>query len=71
MLSAALRASSLDAHEEAGGVGQRSEPPDELGVNELPDCGVNPDTSVPLISAAEEVMSSVFTRPCERVNVQS
>ncbi|XP_021509219.1 serine/threonine-protein phosphatase 4 regulatory subunit 1 isoform X2 [Meriones unguiculatus] len=58
VLSAALRASSLDAHEEASGAGQRSELPDELGVNELPDCGVTPDTSVSLISTAEESMDA-------------
>lgn len=59
VLSAALRASSLDAHEEAGGVEQRSELQDEAGVNELPDCALSPDTSMPLISAAEEVIRSV------------
>lgn len=55
VLSAALRASSLDAHEETtGGVEQRSELRDEVGVSELPDCNISQDTSVPLISAAEE-----------------
>lgn len=59
VLSAALRASSLDAHEETtGGVEQRSELRDEVGVSELPDCNISQDTSVPLISAAEEVISS-------------
>lgn len=54
MLSAALRASSLDAHEETGGVEQRSELQDEVCVSELPDCNISHDTCVPLISAAEE-----------------
>ncbi|XP_021073599.1 serine/threonine-protein phosphatase 4 regulatory subunit 1 isoform X1 [Mus pahari] len=54
VLSAALRASSLDAHEETGGIEQRSELQDEVCVSELPDCNINHDTCVPLISAAEE-----------------
>lgn len=63
MLSAALRASSLDAHEEASSGEHRSELQDDLGVNELPDCSLEQDASLPLISAAEEVMSSVmFTK---------
>lgn len=57
VLSAALRASSLDAHEETSGVEQRSELQDEVCVSELPDCNINHDTCVPLISAAEEVSS--------------
>lgn len=52
VLSAALRASSLDAHEETGGVEQRSELQDEVCVSELPDCNISHDTCVPLISAA-------------------
>ncbi|XP_059134405.1 serine/threonine-protein phosphatase 4 regulatory subunit 1 isoform X1 [Peromyscus eremicus] len=58
VLSAALRASSLDAHEEASSGEHRSEPQDELGVSELPDCNADQDTSVPLISAAEESMDA-------------
>lgn len=54
VLSAALRASTLDAHEEAGGAEQRSEPQDEVGAGELPDCSIREDPPVPLISAAEE-----------------
>ena len=57
VLSAALRASSLDAHEETGGVEQRSELQDEVRVRDLPGCNINHDTCVPLISAAEEVSS--------------
>lgn len=60
VLSAALRASSLDAHEETGGVEQRSEPQDDVGVSKLPDCSISPDTAVPSVSAAaQEVISSV------------
>ncbi|XP_021042210.1 serine/threonine-protein phosphatase 4 regulatory subunit 1 isoform X1 [Mus caroli] len=54
VLSAALRASSLDAHEETGDVEQRSELQDEVCATELPDCNISHDTCVPLISAAEE-----------------
>lgn len=63
MLSAALRASSLDVHEETIGTEQRRELQEELGVNEPPNCSINQDDSVPLISDAVEVMSSVvFTK---------
>ncbi|OBS68562.1 hypothetical protein A6R68_02894 [Neotoma lepida] len=58
VLSAALRASSLDAHEEARGGEHRREPQDELGVSELPDCNADEDASVPFISAAEENMDA-------------
>nr|XP_048298060.1 serine/threonine-protein phosphatase 4 regulatory subunit 1 isoform X4 [Myodes glareolus] len=58
VLSAALRASSLDAHEEASSGEHRSELQDDLGVNELPDCSSEQDTSMPLISAAEENMDA-------------
>ncbi|KAL6051221.1 hypothetical protein STEG23_005909, partial [Scotinomys teguina] len=58
VLSAALRASSLDAHEEASSGEHHSELQDELGVNELPDCTIDQDASVPLISAAEESMDA-------------
>ncbi|XP_051010406.1 serine/threonine-protein phosphatase 4 regulatory subunit 1 [Acomys russatus] len=58
VLSAALRASSLDTHEEAGGGEQRRELQDEPGENELPDCNLSPDTSMPSISAAEENMDA-------------
>ncbi|KAL1770754.1 serine serine/threonine-protein phosphatase 4 regulatory subunit 1 isoform X2 [Sigmodon hispidus] len=60
VLSAALRASSLDAHEEASSVEPRSELQDELGGNELPDCSIDQDASVPLISAAEENMDGTL-----------
>lgn len=59
VLSAALRASSLDAHEEASDAEKRSDVQDELGVNGLPNCKINHDASVPLISDAVEVMHSV------------
>lgn len=59
VLSAALRASSLDAREEASDAEKRSDMQDELGVNELPNCKINHTASVPLISDAVEVMHSV------------
>lgn len=59
VLSAALRASRLDAREEASDAENRSDVQDELGVNELPNCKINHDASVPLISDAVEVMHSV------------
>ncbi|XP_004421136.1 PREDICTED: serine/threonine-protein phosphatase 4 regulatory subunit 1 [Ceratotherium simum simum] len=58
VLSAALRASSLDAREEASGAEKRSDVQDELGVNELPNCKINPDVSVPFVSDAVENMDS-------------
>jgi len=54
VLSAALRASRLDAREEASDAENRSDVQDELGVNELPNCKINHDASVPLISDAVE-----------------
>uniref|UniRef100_A0A7N5JME1 Protein phosphatase 4 regulatory subunit 1 n=1 Tax=Ailuropoda melanoleuca TaxID=9646 RepID=A0A7N5JME1_AILME len=60
VLSAALRASSLDAHEEASDAEKRSDVQDELGVNELPNCKINHDASVPLISDAVENMDSAL-----------
>lgn len=63
VLSAALRASSLDAREEASGVEHRTELQDDLGVSELPDCSLDQDARGPLVSAIEEVTSSVvFTK---------
>ncbi|XP_058412698.1 serine/threonine-protein phosphatase 4 regulatory subunit 1 isoform X3 [Diceros bicornis minor] len=58
VLSAALRASSLDAREEASSAEKRSDVQDELGVNELPNCKINPDVSVPFVSDAVENMDS-------------
>ncbi|XP_062057346.1 serine/threonine-protein phosphatase 4 regulatory subunit 1 isoform X5 [Lepus europaeus] len=58
VLSAALRASSLDAHEEAVGIEKRSDLEDDLGINELPNCKISQDDSVPLISDAVENMDS-------------
>ncbi|XP_017654061.1 serine/threonine-protein phosphatase 4 regulatory subunit 1 [Nannospalax galili] len=57
VLSAALRASSLDAHEEASSIQQQSELQDELGINEPPDCN-NQEDAVPLISTAIENMNA-------------
>lgn len=54
VLSAALRASSLDVHEETISVEKRSDLQDELGINELPNCKINQEDSVPLISDAVE-----------------
>lgn len=62
VLSAALRASSLDVHEETISVEKRSDLQDELGINELPNCKINQEDSVPLISDAVEVTNSVFTK---------
>lgn len=59
VLSAALRASSLDAREEAGDADKRSDGQDAPGANELPNCKINLDASVPLISDAVEVTHSV------------
>lgn len=59
VLSAALRASSLDAREEASDAERRSDAQDGLGVNEPPNCKINHDASVPLIRDAVEVMHSV------------
>ncbi|XP_035948379.2 serine/threonine-protein phosphatase 4 regulatory subunit 1 isoform X6 [Halichoerus grypus] len=60
VLSAALRASRLDAREEASDAENRSDVQDELGVNELPNCKINHDASVPLISDAVENMDSAL-----------
>ena len=59
VLSAALRASSLDAREEASDAEKRSDGQDALGANELPNCKTTHDASVPLISDAVEVTHSV------------
>lgn len=58
VLSAALRASSLDAREEASGVEHRTELQDDLGVSELPDCSLDQDARGPLVSAIEESMDA-------------
>nr|XP_028693810.1 serine/threonine-protein phosphatase 4 regulatory subunit 1 isoform X6 [Macaca mulatta] len=60
VLSAALRASSLDVHEETISVEKRSDLQDELGINELPNCKINQEDSVPLISDAVENMDSTL-----------
>lgn len=60
VLSAALRASSLDAHEEASDAEKKSDMQDELGVSEPPNCKINHDASVPLISDAVENMDSTL-----------
>ncbi|XP_077634231.1 serine/threonine-protein phosphatase 4 regulatory subunit 1 isoform X2 [Crocuta crocuta] len=60
VLSAALRASSLDAREEAGDADKRSDGQDAPGANELPNCKINLDASVPLISDAVENMDSAL-----------
>ncbi|XP_036856959.2 serine/threonine-protein phosphatase 4 regulatory subunit 1 isoform X5 [Manis javanica] len=60
VLSAALRASSLDTCEEACSAEKRSDVQDELGANELPNCKINHDASVPLISNAVENMDSTL-----------
>ncbi|XP_019505513.1 PREDICTED: serine/threonine-protein phosphatase 4 regulatory subunit 1 isoform X3 [Hipposideros armiger] len=59
VLSAALRASSLDAREEASDAGKRSNVQDELGVSELPNCKINHDASVPLINNVENMDSTL------------
>ncbi|KAK2094666.1 Serine/threonine-protein phosphatase 4 regulatory subunit 1, partial [Saguinus oedipus] len=60
VLSAALRASSLDAHEETINIEKRSDLQDELGINELPNCKISQDDSVPLISDTVENMDSTL-----------
>ncbi|XP_011524081.1 serine/threonine-protein phosphatase 4 regulatory subunit 1 isoform X6 [Homo sapiens] len=60
VLSAALRASSLDAHEETISIEKRSDLQDELDINELPNCKINQEDSVPLISDAVENMDSTL-----------
>ncbi|XP_032165274.1 serine/threonine-protein phosphatase 4 regulatory subunit 1 isoform X4 [Mustela erminea] len=60
VLSAALRASSLDAREEAIDAERRSDVQDGLGVNEPPNCKINHDASVPLIRDAVENMESTL-----------
>ncbi|XP_045383197.1 serine/threonine-protein phosphatase 4 regulatory subunit 1 isoform X9 [Lemur catta] len=60
VLSAALRASSLDTQEETSSTEKKSDLQDELGVNELPDCKINQDDSVPLISDAVESVDSTL-----------
>ncbi|XP_023610023.1 serine/threonine-protein phosphatase 4 regulatory subunit 1 isoform X5 [Myotis lucifugus] len=60
VLSAALRASNLDAHEEASDTEKRSDVQDELCVSEQPNCKINHDASVPLISDAVENMDSTL-----------
>ncbi|XP_069324371.1 serine/threonine-protein phosphatase 4 regulatory subunit 1 isoform X2 [Eulemur rufifrons] len=61
VLSAALRASSLDAQEETS-TEKKSDLQDELGINELPNCTINQDDSVPLISDAVESVDSALHR---------
>ncbi|XP_015419080.1 PREDICTED: serine/threonine-protein phosphatase 4 regulatory subunit 1 isoform X3 [Myotis davidii] len=60
VLSAALRASNLDAHEETSDTEKRSDVQDELCVSEQPNCKINHDASVPLISDAVENMDSTL-----------
>ncbi|XP_046527301.1 serine/threonine-protein phosphatase 4 regulatory subunit 1 isoform X6 [Equus quagga] len=60
VLSAALRASSLDAPEEASSTEQRSDAQDALGVSELANCRRSPDASVPFASSAVENMDSTL-----------
>ncbi|XP_022351297.1 serine/threonine-protein phosphatase 4 regulatory subunit 1 isoform X6 [Enhydra lutris kenyoni] len=60
VLSAALRASSLDVREEASDAERRSDAQDGLGVNEPPNCKINHDASVPLIRDAVENMESTL-----------
>ncbi|XP_058294642.1 serine/threonine-protein phosphatase 4 regulatory subunit 1 isoform X3 [Hylobates moloch] len=60
VLSAALRASSLDVHEETINIEKRSDLQDELDINELPNCKINQEDSVPLISNAVENMDSTL-----------
>ncbi|KAM4841361.1 serine/threonine-protein phosphatase 4 regulatory subunit 1 isoform 2-T2 [Thomomys bottae] len=54
VLSAALRASSLDAHEEIIDTEQTQELPEEQGIKELPNCNLSQEDSVPLISESVE-----------------
>lgn len=63
VLSAALRASSLDAHEETVSIEKRGDLEDDLGINELPNCKISHDDTVPLISDAIEVRSPVQCYP--------
>ncbi|XP_058532820.1 serine/threonine-protein phosphatase 4 regulatory subunit 1 isoform X2 [Ochotona princeps] len=58
VLSAALRASSLDAHEETVSIEKRGDLEDDLSINELPNCKISHDDTVPLISDAIETMDS-------------
>ncbi|XP_055994113.1 serine/threonine-protein phosphatase 4 regulatory subunit 1 isoform X1 [Sorex fumeus] len=60
VLSAALRVSSLDSCDEAGDAEKRRDAPDELVADELPDCQLNHDSSVPLIGDAVENMDSTL-----------
>ncbi|XP_075849800.1 serine/threonine-protein phosphatase 4 regulatory subunit 1 isoform X2 [Microcebus murinus] len=60
VLSAALRASSLDAQEETSSAEKKSDLQDEPGINELPNCKINQDDSVPLISDAVESVDSTL-----------
>ncbi|XP_006891496.1 PREDICTED: serine/threonine-protein phosphatase 4 regulatory subunit 1-like [Elephantulus edwardii] len=60
VLSAALRASHLDAHEETLSIEKTSDLQDELGINELPNVKINQDDSVPLISDSVENMDSTL-----------
>uniref|UniRef100_A0A2K6FQ73 Serine/threonine-protein phosphatase 4 regulatory subunit 1 n=1 Tax=Propithecus coquereli TaxID=379532 RepID=A0A2K6FQ73_PROCO len=62
VLSAALRASSLDAQEEPSSTEKKNDLQDELGINELPNCKINQDDSVPLISDAVESVDSALHR---------
>lgn len=77
VLSAALRASTLDAHDEAGGAEQRSELQDAAGAGgELPNCSISEDTSEPLVvaaEAAEEVINwwCLPREPCQRLHGDS
>ncbi|XP_058133343.1 serine/threonine-protein phosphatase 4 regulatory subunit 1 isoform X4 [Dasypus novemcinctus] len=56
VLSAALRASCLDVHEETISREKRSDLQDELRISELPNCKINQDDSVPLIGDDAENM---------------
>ncbi|XP_006876295.1 PREDICTED: serine/threonine-protein phosphatase 4 regulatory subunit 1-like [Chrysochloris asiatica] len=58
VLSAALHASCLDAHEETISIEKINDLQDELGVKELPNVKIKQDDSVPLISDAVENMDS-------------
>ncbi|XP_075389326.1 serine/threonine-protein phosphatase 4 regulatory subunit 1 isoform X2 [Tenrec ecaudatus] len=54
VLSAALRASCLEAHDDTLDREKRGDLQEELGVNELPNVKINQDDSVPLINDAVE-----------------
>ncbi|XP_069885745.1 serine/threonine-protein phosphatase 4 regulatory subunit 1 isoform X3 [Dipodomys merriami] len=54
VLSAALRASSLDAHEEVIEIDQTQELQEEQGIKELPNCNISQEESVPVISESVE-----------------